>query len=172
LQREDLNPIEAASAIKQLMDEYDCTQETIAEHIGKSRSAIANTLRLLSLTPPVIELIKTNKLSAGHAKCLVVINEPDVQLKFANSASDNKMSVRNLEKAIRTYLNPEKNVKPKEKVSIELRDLVDNLEHIFATKVKAIGNDEKGRIYIDYYTKDDLNRISDILEKLNKDENN
>ena len=101
LQREDLNPIEAARAIKQLMDEYNFTQEVVADRIGISRPNIANTLRLLSLCPEVIKMVEDNKLSAGHARCLVVVNDVNVQIKFATAASDNKMTVRDLEKAVK-----------------------------------------------------------------------
>ena len=168
LQREDLNPIEAAMGIKQLMDEYKCTQEAVAERIGKSRPAVTNYLRLLTLTDPVIELVKQNRLSAGHAKCLVSVTDPDAQLKFAKSASDGKMSVRDIEKAVRVYLNPEKYAKKNPPISIELRELINDMQHVFATKVKAIGNDRKGRIYIDYYTKDDLDRIHTLIARIKK----
>ncbi|MEG1499717.1 MAG: ParB/RepB/Spo0J family partition protein, partial [Clostridia bacterium] len=165
LQREDLNPIEAARAIKQLMEEYNFTQEVVADRIGKSRPAIANSLRLLSLSSEVIEMIEKNRLSQGHAKCLVVIGDANVQIRFAENACDNKMSVRELEKAIKDYLEP-KPVKIKEKVeqSIELKDLINEMQRAFATKVSVIGNDRKGRIYIDYFTRDDLDRIAEILE--------
>ena len=168
LQREDLNPIEAAMGIKQLMDEYKCTQEAVAERIGKSRPAVTNYLRLLTLTDPVIELVKQNRLSAGHAKCLVSVTDPDAQLKFAKSAADGKMSVRDIEKAVRVYLNPEKYAKKNPPISIELRELINDMQHVFATKVKAIGNDRKGRIYIDYYTKDDLDRIHTLIARIKK----
>ncbi|MBR1890849.1 MAG: ParB/RepB/Spo0J family partition protein, partial [Clostridia bacterium] len=86
LQREDLNPIEAARAIKELMDEYGLTQETVSERIGKSRSNIANTLRLLSLYPDVIKMVEEGKLSSGHARCLVVIEDQNDQIKMAQVA--------------------------------------------------------------------------------------
>ena len=167
LQREDLNPIEAARAIKELMEEYNFTQETVADRIGKSRPAIANTLRLLSLSPEVISLIEKNKLTAGHARCLVVIEDKDMQVKLAYAAQDNKMSVRELEKAVKEYLNPKATkVKKVQEQSIELKELIINMQRTFATKVSAIGNDRKGRIYIDYYNRDDLDRICELIEKL------
>ncbi len=167
LQREDLNPIEAARAIKELMEEYNFTQETVADRIGKSRPAITNTLRLLTLSPEVISLIEKNKLTAGHARCLVVVQDRDMQVKLAYAAQDNKMSVRDLEKAVKDYLNPKAN-KPKkvQEQSIELKELIINMQRTFATKVSAIGNDRKGRIYIDYYNRDDLDRICELIEKL------
>ncbi|MBQ2715125.1 MAG: ParB/RepB/Spo0J family partition protein [Clostridia bacterium] len=169
LQREDLNPIEAALAIKQLMDHYDCTQETVATRIGKSRSAVTNILRLLSLAPPVVELVRQGKLSSGHARTLVVVDDVDTQVKFANQAADGKLTVRDLEKLVRKYLNPEKYAKNKtETQSVELRGLINDMQHVLATKVRAIGNDTKGRIYIDYYTRDDLDRLREYMDILAK----
>lgn len=162
LQREDLNPIEAARAIKKLMQEYDFTQESVADRIGKSRPVIANTLRLLTLYPDVIKMVETNELSAGHARCLVVIDDVNTQLKFANQAKNNKLSVRDLEKLVKEYLNPkEKIVKAQ---SIEMKEMVAEMSKLFSTKVSILGNDNKGRIFIDYYTKDDLDRIYELLE--------
>ena len=106
LQREDLNPIETANAIKQLMDEYKYTQEEVADRIGKSRPAVANTLRLLTLSQPVIDLVAEGRLSSGHARCLVVVPDAEAQLKLANSALDNKISVREFEKLVKAYLTP------------------------------------------------------------------
>lgn len=171
LQREDLNPIEAARAIKQLMDEYNLTQETVSDRIGKSRSSVANTLRLLSLYPDVIKMIEDGRLSSGHARSLVVVDDTTQQIKFAKQAADGKMSVRDLEKAVKNYLNPPKTpvTKVKEQ-SLELKELINDMQRVFATKVSAIGNDNKGRIYIDYYSRDDLDRLADMVELLKKKE--
>ncbi|MBO5884697.1 MAG: ParB/RepB/Spo0J family partition protein [Clostridia bacterium] len=167
LQRQDLNPIEAARAIKQLMEEYNFTQETVADRIGLSRPNIANTLRLLTLTPEVIQMVEQNKLTAGHARCLVVITEPKAQLKFAMAACDGKITVRELEKLVKQFQNPKasKNNTPPQQ-SIELKELINEMQRVFATKVSAIGSDKKGRIYIDYYSRDDLDRIAELLELL------
>ncbi len=167
LQREDLNPIETAVAIRQLMDEYRYTQEQVADRIGKSRPAVANTLRLLTLTKPVIDLVESGKLSPGHARCLVVVVDPADQLKLASMGVDNKVTVREFEKIVKNYLNP-KPVKPKPEQSVELKDMVSRMQRTFATKVSALGNDRKGRIYIDYYNRDDLDRICEILETIEK----
>ncbi len=172
LQREDLNPIEAASAMKQLMVDYKLTQDELAERIGKSRPAIANTLRLLSLTPDVMQLVSEGRLSAGHARTLVPL-APDDQLQFANDAVKSGMSVRELEKKVRAYnmspeLLEEKKKKKRALASIELKNLVERMRFAFRTKVSLIGNDQKGRIYIDYYSRDDLDRISEILDIIDK----
>lgn len=162
LQREDLNPIEAARAIKMLMDEYNFTQETVADRIGKSRSVIANTLRLLNLYPEIIKMVENNELSAGHARCLVVVDDINIQLKFAKQARNDKLTVRDLEKMVKEYLNPkQKTIKLQ---SLELKDMVEEMSRVFATKVSILGNDNKGRIYIDYYSRDDLDRIEEILD--------
>ena len=170
LQREDLNPIEAARAIKQLMEEYKLTQEAVSERIGKSRSNIANTLRLLTLYPEVINLIEKGELSAGHARALVVVDNQMTQIKLANQAVKDRWNVRDLEKAVRRYLHPESKTRPKSEQSLELKELITDMQKIFATKVSAIGNDSKGRIYIDYYSRDDLDRLSDLMELLKKKE--
>lgn len=167
LQREDLNPIEAARAIKQLMDEYDLTQEVVADRIGKSRPAIANTLRLLTLPSDVVEMIENNKISAGHARCLITLPNSLEQTKVAQIAVSKKLSVRELEKLVKNILNPTKE-RPKDEQSIELRAMIEEMQKTFATKVSAIGNDNKGRIYIDYYSKDDLDRINDLIGLINK----
>lgn len=170
LQREDLNPIEAARAIKELMDEYGLTQETVSDRIGKSRSNVANTLRLLSLYPDVMEMVEKGKISSGHARCLVVIEDPKEQIRLAQMVVSKNLSVRDLEKAVKAYTNPTKKVVVKEEQSLELKELINQMQKTFATKVSAIGNDSKGRIYIDYYTRDDLDRIAELLELLNKKE--
>lgn len=164
LQREDLNPVEAAKAIKQLMDEYNFTQEVVADRIGKSRPNVTNLLRLLSLYPDVLKLVENGRLSAGHARCLVVVSDYTAQLKFANMACDNKMSVRDLEKTVKNYLNPKKLSNQKSEQSVELKELVNEMQRVFSTKVSVIGNDKKGRIYIDYYSRDDLDRIAELIE--------
>lgn len=167
LQREDLNPIESARAIRQLMDEYKMTQEVVSERIGVSRPNIANTLRLLSLCPEVIALVENGRLSAGHARCLIPIQDYNSQIRLAMSACDNKMTVRDLEKAVKNLIKPKSD---KEKVapeqSIELKELVNEMQRTFSTKVSVIGNDKKGRIYIDYYSRDDLDRIAELIALL------
>lgn len=169
LQREDLNPIEAARAIKQLMEEYKLTQDAVSERIGKSRSAIANTLRLLNLYPEVVDMIEKGDLSAGHARCLVVVDNTTEQLRLANKAVKEKWNVRDLEKAVKKVLNPKPQEEKKSiEQSLELKELVNDMQRVFATKVSAIGSDNKGRIYIDYYSRDDLDRLADIVESLKK----
>ena len=172
LQREDLNPIEAATAMKQLMVDYKLTQDELAERIGKSRPAIANTLRLLNLCPEVIELVAEGKLSAGHARTIVPLPAEDQQT-FAREAIKSQVSVRELEKKVRAYNTPpevleERKKKKRALASIELKQLVERMRFAFRTKVSLIGTDKKGRIYIDYYSRDDLDRIAEILDIIDK----
>ncbi len=172
LQREDLNPIEAAKAIKELMLEYDFTQETVADRIGKSRPLVANTLRLLSLAPEVISLIETGKLSAGHGKCLVALEDRQKQVELANIAVENKFSVRDLENYIKNYkdVKPGNSTQSKEKIiqSIELKELGHRIARLFKTKVIIKGDDNKGKITIDYFNIDDLDRISNFIASLER----
>lgn len=172
LQREDLNPIEAAFGMKRLMEEFSLTQEVLAERLGKSRPAIANTLRLLTLSEEVIALVREGKLSAGHARTLVPVPAEE-QLQLAQECVKNGWSVREIERAVKQYLNPPE-VLAKEKtqknalVGAELKHLVERMRTSFGTKVSLIGTDKKGRIYIDYYSRDDLDRISEILDIIDK----
>lgn len=165
LQREDLNPIEEARSIKRLMDEFALTQDEVAERLGKSRSAIANTLRLLALSPEVTRLVVNGELSAGHARALVTF--PFVkQSALARKAVKDGWSVRELEAFIRKLNGEKPKPKPKKQADIclELRDLVERMQRVFGTKVSAIGNDDKGRIYVDYFTRDDLDRLAELIE--------
>lgn len=164
LQREDLNPMEAARAIKQLMEEYGWTQEVVADRLGKSRPVIANTIRLLNLEPEVIEMIENGKLSAGHARSLVGVNNREAQIKLAKQVCEKKLTVRDLERAVKSgKSNSSKNTQ-----SVELKELIHDMQKVFGTKVTALGTDQRGRIYIDYYNMDDLQRIYSLVEILKK----
>lgn len=171
LQRENLNAIEEASAIKELMDLNEYTQEQVALRIGKSRPSVANTLRLLLLDDEVKSLVAQDRLSAGHARTLIPVSDRETQIDLAYQAADGEMTVRELEIRVRHILNPESAPRrmsqaEKTRMSLEMRNLVDDMKRIFCTKVKAIGNENKGRIYIDYYTKDDLQRIFELMDRL------
>ncbi len=170
LQREDLNPIEAATAMRSLMEDYGMTQEDLADRIGKSRPAIANTLRLLSLSQEVIKMVANGVLSAGHARAIISL-PPTEQIKTAESAVKEGLSVREVEKRVKDYFDPpevKEKKRIKQELSLEVKELIGDMQRVLGTKVNAIGNDKKGRIYIDYYTRDDLDRISDIIEHLKK----
>lgn len=161
IQRQDLNPIECSRAMEELLKSYNWTQEVLAERLGKSRSAIANSIRLLSLTPEVIAMVEDGKLSAGHARSLVIVDDPEVQLRLAKMAAEKKLTVRDMEKAV-TDLSKGKVVSPKKAIklkTIEMAEVERIMQKKLATKVKLIGNDRKGKICIEYYSKDDLERI-------------
>jgi len=165
IQRQDLNPIETARAMKELMDSYNWTQEALADRLGKSRPGVANTLRLLSLCPEVIDLIEKGKLSAGHARSLVVVTNPEIQLKLANQVVNSKLTVRDMENAVKEVSKENRKSMPKAKpeMSLEMREFKNNLEHKFSTKIEIKGTEKKGKIIINYYNSDDLDRIYDIL---------
>lgn len=163
LQREDLNPVELAKGIKQLMEEFGLTQEKVAERLGKSRPAITNTLRILSLYPEVLDLVEKGKISFGHAKILASVSDYATQLILAKKIAKDKLAVRDLEKEVEALSGGKKKKKQMKLPSEELKDFVNNLQKKLGTKVSLIGNDKKGRIYIDYYSQDDLDRIYDAI---------
>lgn len=162
LQREDLNPMECARAMKKLMTDFGWTQDFVAERLGKSRPVVANTIRLLNLEPEVIEMIEKGKLSAGHARSLVAVTDKKAQIKLAKQVCEKKLTVRDLEKAVRSISG----AKERNPQSVELRELIDNMKRVLGTKVSVLGTDQRGRIYIDYYSRADLDRIFELIEKV------
>ena len=169
LQRDDLNPIETAYAMKQLVDNFGFSQEALAKRLGISRPTITNTIRLLSLTPQVMALVEQGKIAPNTARVLVNIDDPEMQFSLAKKVIAEQMSTRDVEKMVKEILNPKQlKQKPSVKTIPELAELRDLMQRTFSTKVNVIGNDKKGRIYIDYYSKDDLDRISVILNKVGK----
>ncbi len=171
LQRENLNAIEEAEAIDELMRMNGYTQDKLAARIGKARSSVANILRLLALDDEVKSLVRQDRISAGHARALVPVTDRETQIDFAYQAADGEMTVRELELKVRYYLNPDKAPRrmtgaEKVRLSAEMRTFVDDMKRIFSTKVKLVGNENKGRIYIDYYNADDLQRIYELMSKL------
>ena len=165
LQREDLNPIESAKAIKNLINQYNLTQDEVADKIGKSRPAVANTLRLLSLPNSIITLVEQNKLTAGHARALLAIDSPAKQKEIAVAIIEKNLTVRDVETIIKNINNPKQTQEKKEEKSLELKDFENKIKRALSTSVKIKGNDNKGKIVIDYYSSDDLNRIYDILNR-------
>ena len=162
--------------MQKLVKEHGLTQDDVAALIGKSRPAVANTLRLLTLAPEVIGLVESGKLSAGHARTLVRVPQSQ-QYAFAEEALKREYSVREMERAVKAFLTPpevleqEKQAKAAAKTA-ELKAFVERMRRIYRTKVSLIGNDKKGRIYIDYYSAEDLYRFEeflDIIENFNND---
>lgn len=169
IQRQDLNPIETGRAMQELMTVYGWTQEQLADRLGKSRSAVANTMRLLTLTPAVIELIEQGKLSAGHARSLVIVTNPEVQLKLAEQVMSSKLTVRDMENAVKELSKgTKKPTKAKtQEISMEMQEFIDIMEKKFSTKINIKGNEKKGKIVINYYNSDDLDRIYELIARLN-----
>ncbi|HIS94102.1 MAG TPA: ParB/RepB/Spo0J family partition protein [Candidatus Alectryocaccomicrobium excrementavium] len=164
LQREDLNPIEEALGVKNLMEQCGYTQERAAERLGKSRPAVANLLRLLTLDERVIEMVRAGQLSAGHARALVTVSK-ERQVKLAELTAQQGFSVRQLER-ICAQPEPEKKSAPEEKPvrAGELNDLERMAREVFGTRAKIEGDEDKGRLILNYYSQDDLQRIWEILE--------
>lgn len=165
LQREDLNPVEVARGIKKLMEEYQLTQEKVAERLGKSRSEIANYNRLLGLDNEVLELVENGKVSFGHAKCLAGLDDREQQIYLAKQVAKSKYTVRELEREISKLGNKPAKKSTQYILSTEIKDLINLMQRKLGTKVNIIGNNKKGRIYIDYYDQDDLDRLYDLLNK-------
>ena len=172
LHREDLNAIEAAEGMRELMENHGLTQEAVATRIGKSRPYVTNTLRLLQLPKEVTDLVKEGHLSPGHARALISIDDKEYLVTLANQAVASRLSVRELETKVRLYFT-RKSIPTgprKQALPIELKEMVSDMKRVFATKVRIAGNESKGRIYIDYFNKDDLDRIHEIVQKLKYDE--
>lgn len=170
LQREDLNPMEEAEALYTLLTENNLTQEALAQAIGKSRPAVANSLRLLTLPVVVQALVRELSLSTGHAKVLVSVKPAEVQIALANEVVEKRLSVRDLEERIAELQREKKTPAHRIKtISPEFKALLADMQRVFGTKVRATGSDKKGKIVIDYYTADDLQRIYDLIERLKED---
>ncbi len=171
IQREDLNPIEEAAAIRFLMKQHDMTQEEVAARLGKSRSAIANAVRLLQLPEQIIDMLKTGVLSAGHGRALAGLADETQLLQLAEECVKNGYSVRTMEERIRQLNEKKKPVVRKEKkpLSADLQNIQDAFRESLGTKVTLSGNDSRGKVTIEYYSKEDLERVYEmILSKENE----
>ena len=160
LQRDDLNPIEEAMGVRRLMDEAGLTQEKVAERLGKSRPAVANLLRLLTLPDMVRQMLVDGKLSAGHARALVTVDRKR-QIQLANLTVQQGWSVRQLE---RICAQPVKEEAPKPARDAQFGQLESMARELFGTRVKLDGDQNNGKITLYYYNADDLQRIWDVLE--------
>lgn len=161
IQREDLNPIEKARGIKQLMDEYNLTQQKVAEKLGKSRSSIANTVRILNLDERVINLALEGKLTEGHCKSLMAIDDSERQYKMAQYIIESGDSVREAEKKMKVR---KKVSKKNDKYIPIYRDIENTFQGFFGTKVKLDAGERKGKIIIQYSSNDDLERILGLIK--------
>lgn len=162
IQREDLNPIEEAVAFKKLIEDFNLTQEELSKRIGKSRTAVTNCMRLLNLDDRVKEYLIDGVITEGHGRTLLAIENHDLQYKIAQTIIDESLSVREVEKLIRDLSKPSKE-KNEEKENIYHKDIKERLEGYFGTRVSLINKKNKGKIEIEYYSEEDLQRILDIL---------
>lgn len=169
IQRENLNPIEEAMAYQSLMEEYGLKHEELAERVSKNRSTITNSMRLLKLSDNIQQMIIDGKISAGHAKVLLSVENTSEQEKIAQELISKSLSVRELEKLVKQYIKPRKKKKSKDDTDYSLfyKEYEDRLKDILGTKVQINTKDKnKGRIEIDYYSAAELERIVELLNTI------
>lgn len=174
IQREDLNPIEEAMAYKRLLTEFNLKQDEVAERVSKSRTAVTNAMRLLKLNDKVQQMVIDEMLTTGHARALLGIDDQEKQYVLAQKIFDEKLSVRDTEKLVKSIQNEKKNrtnvrkeVDPK--LEAIYHDLEEQMKGILGTKVSINHKDEeKGKVEIEYYSQDELDRIIDLLRTVQK----
>lgn len=166
IQREDLSPIEEAKAYKRLMEEHHLKQEEVAEKVGKSRSAIANFLRLLNLDETVQLMVEEGSISAGHAKVLLGVESKEKQKKLAELTAEQELSVRQLEKLVQAAKKPKKEEENDPVEELIYQSIGQKMQDILGTKVNIIRGKRKGKIEIEYYSPDDLERILDMMNQI------
>ena len=172
IQRENLNPIEEAMAFKKLLEEFNLKQDEVAERVSKSRTAVTNSMRLLKLDERVQKMIVDDMISTGHARALLAIDDKEQQYDLANKIFDEKLSVRETEKLVKEIKNPKK-PKMKKKVENEFvyTDLENRMKEVMGTKVNisSKGNG-KGKIEIEYYSDEELERMFEMIMSIRKDD--
>lgn len=169
IQREDLNAIEEAMAFRRLMDDFKLKQDEIAERVSKSRTAVTNSMRLLKLDEKVQQMLIDEMISAGHARALVAINDKETQIAIATRIFDEKLSVRETEKLVKSILEPPKKKEPVVNTAEDAvyESLEEKMKGIVGTKVFIHRKkNNKGKIEIEYYSKEDLERIIDLFESI------
>lgn len=172
IQRENLNPIEEAAAYKRLLEEFNLKQDEVAERVSKSRTAVTNSMRLLKLCEKVQQMVIDDMISTGHARALLAIEDADSQYELAVKIFDEKLSVRDVEKLVKDIKNPKQ---PKVKKVIEneflYNDLANRMKDVMGTKVNiAAKGNGKGKIEIEYYSDDELERVFDMIMSLGRRE--
>lgn len=169
IQREDLNPIEEAQAYKRLLTEFHLKQDEVAERVSKSRTAVTNSMRLLKLCDEVQQMIIDDMLSTGHARALISIEDPEQQYMIAQKIFDEKLSVRDVEKLVKNLNKPEKPKKAAEgdnSLDVIYQDVAEKLKQSLGTKVEISSKgDGSGKIEIEFYNHDDLDRIIEMLSR-------
>ena len=167
IQREDLNPIEEALAYKRLLEEFNLKQDQVAERVSKSRTAVTNSMRLLKLSDKVQQMIIDEMISTGHARAILSIEDPEEQYNIAQKIFDEKLSVREVEKLMKNYGKPAKEKKMKDsQLEVIYRDIEEKLKQKLGAKVaiNSKGNGA-GKMEIEFYTHDDLEKLVDMLSK-------
>ena len=171
LQRDDLNPVEEAQGYRTLMEDYGLTQDEAAQRVGKSRPAVANALRLLSLTPEVLQFVEQGLLSAGHARALVPVKPEELQIDAARQVMKNGLSVRRTEELAKRLMKPPKAVTGDGAIRVDYAaEVMRRLERALGRKVLLSENGKRGRIVLEYYGADDRERLIEALAGLNKEE--
>lgn len=173
IQRENLNPIEEAMAFKKLLTEFNLKQDEVAERVSKSRTAVTNSMRLLKLNEKVQQMIIDDMISTGHARALLAIDDQEQQYILATKIFDEKLSVRETEKMIKSLKNPKKTVKvvKKEDNSFIYNDLAEKMKGVFGTKVHvASKGNGRGKIEIEYYSDNELERMFELIMSIQKGE--
>ena len=160
IQREDLNPYEKALGIRSLMDKYGLTQEEVSKRLGKSRSSVSNTVRILNLSPDVLEFVKQGKLTEGHCKALLAITDPEKQYKTAVQMLERGATVRQVEKKARVKETKEES----DRNHILYKSIEDNFQSFFGSKVRLDAGKRRGKIIIEYTSNDDLERILNLIK--------
>lgn len=176
IQRENLNPIEEALAYKRLLEEFNLKQEEVAKRVSKSRTAVTNSMRLLKLTEDVQQMVIDEKLTMGHARCLIAIEDPDLQKQIALQVIDKNLSVRDTEKLMKKLQKQKESAEEEQKKTAEDSALTAVYEHIaeqmktiLGTKVEIRRKDkEKGKIEIEYYSQDELDRLLQLMKTIEK----
>lgn len=165
IQRENLNPIEEAMAYKRLLEEFSLKQDEVAERVSKSRTAVTNSMRLLKLSAKVQQMIVDDMITTGHARALLAIDDEEQQFIIANKIFDEKLSVRETEKLVKTLKNPKKIQKVEKKENTFIyTNIEEKMKNIIGTKVNVNAkSDGKGKIEIEYYSEDELERIFDLI---------
>lgn len=171
IQREDLNPIEEANAYQRLIKEYNLKQDEVAEKVSKSRTTITNSMRLLKLDERVQQMLVDEMISSGHARALLGIEDKELQYEIAMRVFDEKMSVRDIEKLIKEISKPQNEKEKKEEIDegvlLAYKRMEDKIKNIIGSKVVIKSKDKnKGKIEIDYYSQDELERIVDLIEHI------
>lgn len=163
IQRQDLNPIEEALAYQKLLSDFNLTQEELSKRVGKSRVAISNTIRLTALCDTVKQYLIDEVITEGHGRALLAIEDPKLQSEIAQKVIDEKLSVRELERLIKSFKFDKKTREKTREINPYYKDVTERLQNYFGTKVNISNKNNKGKIEIEYYSDEDLQRILEII---------